>query len=280
MKVLVTGGSGFVGLHVVASLKASGSNVSSITRSLDSRNYADKHLQHDLDTISSASLIELLSGFDAVVHMAWPVASPGYESSPANDQALRTSVRLAQCALQAGVKKFIGIGTCLEYDTRFDPLDVSTPTVPTSRYAKTKLTTFQEMTSLFEHSHTRFAWARLFFIFGEGDRKHRFAGYVRNQLENGLPAVVKNPTLVRDYMDVRSVGSGIAALALSEIEGPVNICSGRPVSLIELARKIASEVGRPDLILEAECRAPSSGMDTIPRIVGIPSRIPSPRKIE
>lgn len=278
LKVLVTGGSGFVGSQVVASLKQKGCHVTSVTRTLDRPNYADQHFQHDLNTISTSSLIELLSGYDAIVHMAWPVASSGYESSSANDTASSASVRLAMCALQAKVGSFVGIGTCLEYDTRFGLLDVSTPTGPTNRYGKAKLRTFRELTSLFESSKTRFAWARLFFIFGERDRKHRFAGYVRNQVEQGLPALVKNPLLVRDYSDVRHVGSQLAALALSDIEGAVNICSGRPVSLLELATQIASEVGRPELIMAAKSEAARTELDLIPRIVGVPSRIPVPNK--
>lgn len=273
LRILVTGGSGFVGSQVVRQLRESGIQVTSLYRSRNADLCAEDNIRMDLTDVSTASLMALLGDHDVVVHCYWPVASSDYLFSNENYLAGRATVRLAECSLKAGVRRFIGVGTCLEYDTSFGLLNVTTPTSPSSKYGEVKLRTFEELSSIFKNTSLSFAWARLFFIFGEGDREHRFPAYVYNQVRRDLPAIVRNPALVRDYLDVREVGRQLASLALSKIEGPLNICSGRPTSLLRLAVKIAAQFGREDLIVSSTERETQRETELVPRIVGVPSLI-------
>ena len=88
----------------------------------------------------------------------------------------------------------------------------------------------------------------MFYLYGEGEDERRLAPYLRAKLAAGEPAELSSGQQIRDFLDVREAGEHIAALALSEQQGPVNICSGQPITVRELAERIADETGRRDLL--------------------------------
>lgn len=98
------------------------------------------------------------------------------------------------------------------------------------------------------HQGVQFAWCRLFYLYGEGENEHRFVPYLRTKLSAGQPAELTSGNQIRDYLNVRDAGRMIAEVALSERQGPVNICSARPVTIRQLAEQIADEYGRRDLL--------------------------------
>jgi dTDP-6-deoxy-L-talose 4-dehydrogenase (NAD+) len=53
---------------------------------------------------------------------------------------------------------------------------------------------------------------------------------------------------IRDFMDVRDAGRMIADAALGTRQGAMNVCSGVPVTVRELAERVADEFGRRDLL--------------------------------
>jgi dTDP-6-deoxy-L-talose 4-dehydrogenase (NAD+) len=72
--------------------------------------------------------------------------------------------------------------------------------------------------------------------------------YIRARLSAGEPAELTSGEQVRDFLDVREAGRMIAAHALGGDTGAVNVCSGIPVTVRELALRIADEYGRRDLL--------------------------------
>lgn len=93
-----------------------------------------------------------------------------------------------------------------------------------------------------------FAWCRLFYLYGEGEDTRRLVPYLRSKLESGESAELTSGNQVRDFLDVRDAGQTIVTMALSNKEGPINICSGIPITVRQLAEKIADEYGRRDLL--------------------------------
>jgi nucleoside-diphosphate-sugar epimerase len=72
--------------------------------------------------------------------------------------------------------------------------------------------------------------------------------YLRAQLKAGERAELSSGTQIRDFLDVREAGRMIAETALGRVQGPVNICSAQPVTVRQLAERIADEYGRRDLL--------------------------------
>ena len=126
--------------------------------------------------------------------------------------------------------------------------------------------TFEGLTELLSAGGVEFAWCRLFYLFGEGENGNRLVPYIRSMLDVGAEVELSIGDQVRDYLDVQEAGRLIVGVARSISQGPINICSGIPVTIRELAEKIAAEYGKPEL-LKFGAR-PSVNYDP-PRVVGV-----------
>jgi nucleoside-diphosphate-sugar epimerase len=252
-RVLLTGATGFVGRQVVAALCKADVDLFLVVRDgsesrLPQATVAKIVHTPDLFKESAEWWAVACQGADIVIHVAW-YAEPGvYMQSSRNLDCLAGTLQLASGCAQAGVSRFVGIGSCSEYDMSVGHLSVDTPLRPTTPYAGTKAAAFLSLSTLLPQQGTAFAWARLFYLYGEGEDRRRLVPYLRACLSAGEPAELTSGTQIRDYLDVADAGRQIAALALSAQTGAVNICSARAQTVREMAEKIADEYGRRDLL--------------------------------
>lgn len=274
-RVLVTGATGFVGQQVVRSLSARGILLRLVVRAGKKAtsallvNGCEIITSEDLFAESSKWWAEQCEGVDAVVHLAW-YAEPGkYLHSPKNMDCLVGSLTLARGAVQAGVKRLIGVGTCFEYDLSAGVVSVDTPLRPISPYANAKAALYLGLDQWLQTQSVEFSWCRLFYLYGEGEDRRRLVPYLRSKLEKREPAELTCGNQVRDFLNVADAGRLIADVALSDETGPVNVCSGVPITVRQLAEQIADEYGRPDLLVFG---ARKDNLIDPPSVVGIPNR--------
>lgn len=252
--VLLTGATGFVGRQVLRALATSGVRVRVVVRSgsqarlAHSASIENVVFTQDLFSESDSWWQTTCSGVDTIAHVAWYAEPGSYLQSPQNALCLEGTLRLARGALAAGVERFVGVGTCFEYDLTQGELGIDTPLRPTTPYGEAKATAFRSLTDLFARQNTSFAWCRLFYLYGDGEDERRLAPYLHRCLAAGEPADLTSGEQVRDYLDVTESGGLIAAVALSNQNGPVNICSGVPTTVRQFAERIADLYGRRDLL--------------------------------
>ncbi len=268
--ILLTGATGFVGRQVHKALHERGVPVRAVIRAgMQARLTApvDKLVATpDLFAEKVAWWAQACQGIDTAIHAAWFTEPGSYLHSPKNKDCLAGTLALAKGAAQAGVRRFVGIGTCFEYDLGAGTLPVTTPLRPLTPYAEAKAATFIALSHLLPRHNIGFAWCRLFYLYGEGEDARRLVPYLRKQLAAGEPAELTSGAQVRDYLDVAEAGRLIAETALGTAEGPVNICSGVPVTVRALAERIADEAGRRDLLRFGA--RPDNAFDP-PRVVGV-----------
>jgi nucleoside-diphosphate-sugar epimerase len=253
-RILVTGGTGFVGRQVVRSLDALGASVVVVVRNPDKTRAAG--LPSNVDVIPTADAFaetpgwwqRACSGIDSLVHVAW-YAEPGkYLESPKNLDCLTGTLNMAKGAVIAGVRRFVGVGTCFEYDLTCGILSVQTPLNPLTPYAGAKAATYMALSRLLPVWSVEFLWCRLFYLFGEAEDHRRLVPYLRSRLAAGQVAELTRGTQIRDFLDVAEAGRRIAKAALGNRQGALNICSGVPITVRQLAEQIADEYGRRDLL--------------------------------
>ena len=144
MKVLVTGGSGFIGSHVVDKLRDNGVNV----RVYDSitPNYRNDIEYYQGSILDYESLCFAVSGVDAVMHLAAVADVKGVLENPHYSESInvRGTINVLEAARTSGVKRVIyGSTTWVYSEASSDSDEVNESTLlhaPTHLYTATKLT--------------------------------------------------------------------------------------------------------------------------------------------
>ncbi len=137
-------------------------------------------------------------------------------------------------------------GTCAEYDWAATHLveDV-TPSRPATLYGTCK-NALREI--VLKAGGPAVAWGRIFFLYGPDEHRDRLVPSILGPLRRGEPATVRSGGHVRDLMHVTDVAAAFVAVLESDFVGTINVASGRPVTLGDVARTLGELTGRPELV--------------------------------
>ncbi|MCX4545647.1 NAD-dependent epimerase/dehydratase family protein [Streptomyces sp. NBC_01565] len=294
MRVLVTGGAGFIGSHIVAELAGRGHEPVVFDLAQDGRDVRDPE-----------RVREALAGIDAVCHQAAKVGlgkdfgdAPGYVS--AND--LGTAVLLSRMA-EAGVRRLLLAGSMVVYGEgryecpahgvvrpgpraeadlragRFEPrcpdcgaelapglVAEDAPMDPRNVYATTKLAQEHLAASWARATGGRALSLRYHNVYGPGmPRDTPYAGVAalfRSALARGeAPRVFEDGAQRRDFVHVRDVATAnaVALEALGTPDGAAgfaayNVGSGAPRTVGDMAKALAAACAGPDPVVTGEYR--------------------------
>jgi len=253
-RVLITGSTGFVGKQVLKVLQKTDVEIILVVRPgwekkiLNQIGIVQVFETEDLFAETSGWWADACRGVDKIIHLAW-YAEPGKGFlSDKHIDCLQGTLNLAKGAVTAAVKMFVGMGTCYEYDLTSGILSPATPVRPLTPYAAAKAATYFSLMNWLMQHNIKFAWCRLFNLYGEGDAGNRLVAYIRNCLENNQVAELTSGKQVRDFIDVLDAAKMITDVVLNERQGVVNVCSGVPITVRQLAEQVADEYGKRDLL--------------------------------
>ena len=254
MKVLLTGATGFIGSHVARLLARKGHEVHAVVRdSGDMWRIADiaprLHLMR-CDLLDDEAVGDHLDRIrpEMCLHLAWYAEPGAYLRSNANLEMLIASVRLASRLAVLGCRRFVGVGSCFEYDLSYGYLSEATPSKPDTLYAASKAALWTLLEQLARTTDMEAAWPRLFYLYGPFEDQRRLVPSVVCSLLLGQEAKATEGAQIRDYLHVEDAASAIWAVAQSRLSGPVNIGSGEPVTVRNIVTTIGEVAGRPELI--------------------------------
>ena len=246
MKLLVTGSTGFIGRHLVPLLLQSGHVVTVIVRDIERASVYDwfslvECLEIDIHQDEQISIPQL-SGYDALIHLAWQ-GLPNYNESFHVDSNLPADCRFLKKVIQNGIDHVLVTGTCLEYGMQSGPLSEEMETKPVTAYGLAK-DTLRKYLQLLQKQHVfRLQWARLFYMYGEGQNPNSLLAQLQKAIDNG-DAVFKmsEGEQLRDYLPVESVVRHLLRLVENpDCDGTINICSGQPISVRRLVENYIAD---------------------------------------
>jgi UDP-glucose 4-epimerase len=294
--VLVTGGAGYIGSHVVLALRDLGREVTVVDNLVTGVREA---VPEDVPFVEgnvgdSALLGEVFDGrpIDAVMHFAGSIVVPESVANPAKYYRNNSMVSLTlieQC-LRANVQNFVFSSTAAVYGIpESNPIAEDAPTKPINPYGTSKLVTEFMLRDIAKTGALRFAAPRYFNVAGADAAKRsgqstpeathlikvacQTALGLRGPLEVfGDDYDTPDGTCVRDYIHVSDLASAHVAL-LDHLRGggesaALNLGYGRGFSVREVIDALETEIGRPVPHIMSARRAGDP-----PALVADPSRL-------
>ena len=248
MKVLVTGATGFVGRHVVTELLHSGATVVATSHGGPP---VDSFAWHREVEYIEADLCEkqrdyrgLFGAPDALVHLAW-ARLPNYRDRFHFETNLPCSYEFIKQMVLGGVRDVTVTGTCFEYGMASGCLSEDRAPDPGNSYALAKDTLRRFLEELRREHDYRLKWVRLFYLYGEGQRRDSLLEQLKQAIANGEPSFnMSGGEQLRDYLPVTTAARYIARICLqSRVTGIINCCSGDPISVRRLVEETARGLG-------------------------------------
>jgi UDP-glucose 4-epimerase len=253
-KVLVTGGAGFIGSHVVDSLVDRGYGVRVVDDlSAGKLSNIEAHLKSGRvdfvrgDVKDAEFVRKCVRDVGAVVHLAAITSVPFSVDNPGftYDTNVAGTLNLLISCAEEKVGKFVFTSSCAVYgEPQWLPVNEECPTGPISPYAESKLAAEHFCMGFHEKRLLRSVILRLFNVYGPRQGVNDYSGVVTRFIDRsrqGLPLIIYGDgSQTRDFVHVLDVVEAVlSSLENADAEGEVfNIGSGAPVSVLELAKTV------------------------------------------
>lgn len=230
MRVLVTGGSGYIGRHVVLKLLERGHSVVATTHRSSDFPPEVTQIPFDIGT-STANLFSLAGKPDVCIHLAW--ANGFSHADPSHLQRAYEHLAFIKGLFEAGLRHIAIAGTMHEVGYHVGVVTADTPMRPLHSYGLGKSFLHQAVTMLASSLDVRLQWLRFYYILGDDIRNRSVFSKLLEVEKSGKRTFEFNSgELLYDFIDVGQLANQVVAVASQrEIDGVINCCSGKPRSL-------------------------------------------------
>jgi UDP-glucose 4-epimerase len=254
MKIVVTGGAGFIGAHSARVLLSRGHEVHAVDDLSHGKREAvpEGAKLHVLD-VRSREMIALAESLrpDAILHLAAQMDVRKSVADPADDASINVlgTINTLEAARRAGTKRFVFAssgGAVYGEQDRF-PCDESHPRRPASPYGTSKLCG-EEYLLLWTRLHGLSTLAlRYANVYGPGQDPMGEAGVVAifcgKMLKGETPIINGDGLQTRDYVYVEDVALANALGLEGSANGALNVGTGRETNVVEIAQGLKAALG-------------------------------------
>lgn len=246
--VFVTGATGLIGKELITPLIEAGFEVYALALEENLPSIPQVHwLKGNLfDGDSVAGLLAQIKP-QYLLNMAWATTGD-YQTSNINFDFLCAGLGLLKAFAANGGKRVVFAGTCLEYAPQNRPIKETDPVAPVSPYALCKQLLYQATASFCAQNKLSFACGKIFYVYGKNEAPTRLTASIIRSLQAGQTISIKHAQLIKDYMYTVDIARAFVALLGSSVQGAVNICTGKGISLAQYATAVAKKLGQEKLL--------------------------------
>lgn len=248
MRVLITGGNGFLGSALARHFLSQGHDICVASRNAYRiRDILERITFIETSDVGATHPDKLISFCpNIVIDCAWNGGN-NYNQVNSLDQFelnIGRSINLLEAIKQMNESPmFIGFGSFAEYGMIQAKAEEHQQETPVTYYGLAK-TTVKEMSKMYcEQNGIKWAWVRPCYIYGPNDVETRLIPKVIYHLLNDKPLVLDSCDTIIDYLHVYDFCTAIVSLIETQKTGVFNICSGNEYRLLDVISLIQRELG-------------------------------------
>ncbi|MEM3509023.1 MAG: SDR family oxidoreductase [Nitrososphaerota archaeon] len=262
-KILVTGGAGFIGSHLVDELINRGyevivldnfysGKIGNLRKNLKNKNF--KLIKGDVRNIKDVK--KAIKNVDAIFHLAAIVSVPLSIKNPilVNEVNVIGSLNVLKIAIEENVDKFIYVSSCAVYGEAENlPIKEEDKLNPLSPYASSKISVEYYCKVFYKAYGLKTICLRYFNVYGPRQKTGEYAGVIPifiQRIKNDKPPIIYGDgKQTRDFVYVKDVvDASIKALEKEEAIGEIfNIGSGEAITINQLAETLLKILGKEKL---------------------------------
>jgi dTDP-6-deoxy-L-talose 4-dehydrogenase (NAD+) len=245
--IIVSGANGFIGTHVLLQGLRLFPDYQWIATSANPQKAVNKPWYNKAEFIPydyhlhPSDFPFRFSEHDILIHSAWGFL-PFFKKDEHLTVELPAQKNFIRRCVENGLQNLSVLGTCYEYGMQEGCLDEEkNPACPIMPYPEAKVRLHDWITENFPQINL--TWMRLFYMYGEGQSEKSLIPQLEKAIAEGKEKFdMSKGDQVRDYLKVEDMAELIIRVALKRKNiGIVNICSGQPITVIDLVKKYLNE---------------------------------------
>ncbi len=235
-KILLTGGTGFIGNNVLKLLKLNPDyKILSLSRTKQYNSKELKWIRGDFGSLNKKTMKLILDFKPSIlIHLGWQDI-PNFSKKVCTDNLNKSKKFLNDMVKIQSIEKIIISGSCFEYLRKSGEVKEKAELDRKNFFPNSKIK-LEEFTRKICLSYDKtFYWLRFFYVYGPNQRSGSLIPYIAKSIINNSELILNNPKMTLDFINVIDVSKIIKLFIKKKIpSGVYNVGSGKKTSVVEI----------------------------------------------
>ena len=245
--ILIIGGTGFIGYHLAKKCLKKNFKVTSVSKNQPKKIRFLKKVKYIICDINNKKILKKIdNNFDYVVNLG------GYVDHRNKQETYRSHYlglkKLTEIFIKKKIKKFIQIGSSMEYGRVKSPQKENFNCYPESIYATSKFLSTKHLITLYKKKNFPAVILRLYQVYGPNQDKNRLIPIIIDSCKNNKSFPCSSGEQLRDFLFVDDLIDAILKCLDNKVEGKIiNIGSGKIIKVKKIINQIVNfyKAGKP-----------------------------------
>ena len=241
-KILILGGTGFIGYHLAKEALSRGFQVSSLSKNVPTKKRYLKKVEYIIADISNKNFVNKIikKDFQYVINLA------GYVDHSDKVKIYKSHYlgckNICKFFIKKKIKKFIQVGSSMEYGLAKSPQKENFKCKPISVYGKSKFLTTKYLLNLYNKQEFPVTVVRLYQVYGPCQDLNRFIPIIINSCQNNINFPCSHGRQFRDFLYINDLIDAIfLVLENPKAKGEIfNIGFGKSLKIKKIIQRILS----------------------------------------